>query len=281
MAKSRDAFRTISEVSAVLETPSHVLRFWESKFSQIKPVKRAGGRRYYRPDDVSLLLGIKKLLHEQGMTIKGAQKLLREQGVKHVIAIGEGPLGSDDTPQPASWSETAPETTAQAVSDLMQNEDAQSSKEQVEMFSPAASDIPDEPVIEAIEGTTAPAPRLQIVSAKAVPDPDTPAEPAEKAPEVKGAVVLESFEAPASQETAPEEPAEPTPAVAPVDTPLTVLAKQRPKLPANPSPRSDVLARCLAVAVNADADKIIANKDQIAPLLTRLTALRDEMRHPW
>ena len=88
MSKSRDAFRTISEVSDLLDTPAHVLRFWESKFAQVKPVKRAGGRRYYRPTDVELLAGIKKLLHDDGMTIKGAQKLLREQGVKHVGAIG-------------------------------------------------------------------------------------------------------------------------------------------------------------------------------------------------
>ncbi len=90
MAKSADAFRTISEVAEILETPTHVLRFWESKFSQIKPVKRAGGRRYYRPADISLLIGIKQLLHEDGLTIRGVQKLLREQGVKHVVALGEG-----------------------------------------------------------------------------------------------------------------------------------------------------------------------------------------------
>lgn len=88
MQKSRDAFRTISEVAEWLDTPAHVLRFWESKFSQIKPLKRAGGRRYYRPEDMELLSGIKYLLHEQGMTIKGAQKLLRENGVKHVSALG-------------------------------------------------------------------------------------------------------------------------------------------------------------------------------------------------
>lgn len=88
MSKSLDAFRTISEVSDELDTPAHVLRFWESKFSQVKPVKRAGGRRYYRPADLDLLAGIKKLLHDDGMTIKGAQKLLREQGVKHVGSLG-------------------------------------------------------------------------------------------------------------------------------------------------------------------------------------------------
>ncbi|RYH03235.1 MerR family transcriptional regulator [Salipiger sp. IMCC34102] len=88
MAKSPDAFRTIGEVSDVLDTPPHVLRFWESKFAQVKPVKRAGGRRYYRPDDLALLGGIRVLLHEQGLTIKGAQKVLRDQGVKHVADLG-------------------------------------------------------------------------------------------------------------------------------------------------------------------------------------------------
>ncbi|WP_294621466.1 MerR family transcriptional regulator [uncultured Roseovarius sp.] len=89
MPKSADAFRTISEVADWLETPAHVLRFWESKFSQVKPVKRAGGRRYYRPTDMLLLGGIKKLLHDDGMTIKGVQKILREQGVKHVSAMSQ------------------------------------------------------------------------------------------------------------------------------------------------------------------------------------------------
>lgn len=84
MVKSPEAFRTISEVADWLDRPTHVLRFWESKFPQVKPVKRAGGRRYYRPQDMLLLGGIKKLLHDDGMTIKGVQKLLREQGVAHV-----------------------------------------------------------------------------------------------------------------------------------------------------------------------------------------------------
>ncbi len=111
MSKSDEAFRTISEVSDWLDTPAHVLRFWESKFSQIRPVKRAGGRRYYRPEDMALLGGIKTLLHEEGMTIKGVQKLLREQGVRHVAqlsppvqaAAGGVPLpeaGPGDDPAP-------------------------------------------------------------------------------------------------------------------------------------------------------------------------------------
>ncbi len=99
MPKSRDAFRTISEVADWLETPAHVLRFWESKFTQVKPVKRAGGRRYYRPSDMELLGGIKKLLHDDGMTIKGVQKVLREQGVRHVAALSLQEADPQDPPQ--------------------------------------------------------------------------------------------------------------------------------------------------------------------------------------
>jgi DNA-binding transcriptional MerR regulator len=95
MEKSPEAFRTISEVAEVLETPAHVLRFWESRFPQIKPVKRAGGRRYYRPSDVALLDGIKRLLHAEGMTIRGVQKVLREQGVRHVAGLTEEPSAEE------------------------------------------------------------------------------------------------------------------------------------------------------------------------------------------
>ena len=99
MSKSAEAFRTISEVADLLDTPTHVLRFWESRFVQIKPVKRAGGRRYYRPSDVALLAGIRKLLHDDGLTIRGVQKLLREQGVRHVASVG-GFIPEDDAPAP-------------------------------------------------------------------------------------------------------------------------------------------------------------------------------------
>ncbi|GHG80080.1 MerR family transcriptional regulator [Pseudodonghicola xiamenensis] len=95
MTKSPDAFRTISEVAAWLGVQAHVLRFWESKFTQVKPVKRAGGRRYYRPSDMRLIGGIKTLLHDDGMTIKGVQKILREQGVAHVATLSP-PLDAED-----------------------------------------------------------------------------------------------------------------------------------------------------------------------------------------
>jgi DNA-binding transcriptional MerR regulator len=85
--KSADAFRTISEVADELEVPQHVLRFWETKFAQIRPLKRGGGRRYYRPEDIDLLRAIRGLLYDKGYTIKGVQKLIREGGLK--LADGE------------------------------------------------------------------------------------------------------------------------------------------------------------------------------------------------
>jgi DNA-binding transcriptional MerR regulator len=88
--KSAEAFRTISEVAFDLDVPQHVLRFWETRFTQVKPVKRAGGRRYYRPEDVDLLRGIRSLLYAEGFTIKGVQKVLRERGLRHVAEIGRG-----------------------------------------------------------------------------------------------------------------------------------------------------------------------------------------------
>jgi DNA-binding transcriptional MerR regulator len=102
MHKAPEAFRTISEVSELLDTPPHVLRFWESRFSQVKPVKRAGGRRYYRPADLALLSGIKQLLHNDGMTIRGVQKLLDDKGVRPVLAKADpAHLAANDGDAPA------------------------------------------------------------------------------------------------------------------------------------------------------------------------------------
>ena len=91
MSKSADAFRTISEVAGELGVPKHVLRFWEIKFAHIRPMKRGGGRRLYRPEDMALLCGIRHLLHREGYTIKGVQKILREQGVDAVKQRGSAP----------------------------------------------------------------------------------------------------------------------------------------------------------------------------------------------
>jgi DNA-binding transcriptional MerR regulator len=94
--KSPEAFRTISEVAAELDVPQHVLRFWETRFRDIKPMKRGGGRRYYRPDDISLLRGIRHLLYGEGYTIRGVQRIIREQGVKFVQSVWQ-----PGAPQPA------------------------------------------------------------------------------------------------------------------------------------------------------------------------------------
>lgn len=114
--KSPDAFRTISEVAEDLDVPQHVLRFWETRFPQIRPLKRGGGRRYYRPDDVLLLQGIRRLLYGEGYTIKGVLRILKEQGVRQVQAIGRGaPLtNTPDSEQDKAHDRAAPLMPAEA-----------------------------------------------------------------------------------------------------------------------------------------------------------------------
>jgi DNA-binding transcriptional MerR regulator len=90
VSKGPEAFRTISEVAEELDLPQHVLRFWETRFAQIKPLKRGGGRRYYRPDDIDLLRGIRQLLYGEGYTIRGVQRILHEQGPRFVVSAGKG-----------------------------------------------------------------------------------------------------------------------------------------------------------------------------------------------
>ena len=90
MAKGPEAFRTISEAADELHVAQHVLRFWETRFAFIRPMKRAGGRRFYRPADIVVLHGVRRLLHDQGLTIKGVQKLHREQGIKALVQAGQG-----------------------------------------------------------------------------------------------------------------------------------------------------------------------------------------------
>lgn len=117
MEKSPDAFRTISEVAEDLDLPQHVLRFWETRFTQIKPMKRGGGRRYYRPDDVELLKGIRHLLYDQGYTIKGVQKLLKQNGIKFVIAVGTGDVATMEALTAAAQAEQPAEKLPAGVHD--------------------------------------------------------------------------------------------------------------------------------------------------------------------
>lgn len=151
MEKSPEAFRTISEVADLLDTPAHVLRFWESRFPQIRPVKRAGGRRYYRPADVALLAGIRHLLHDQGMTIRGVQKILRDHGVRHVSGLVAGSDGAEALeglaePQdaaPASaevWPEDAPDAEDRRVIPWPGNPTPEDQAEPAEDAPPAPDD---------------------------------------------------------------------------------------------------------------------------------------------
>lgn len=113
MDKSPEAFRTISEVADELKVPKHVLRFWEAKFAQLKPMKRGGGRRYYRPEDVALLRGIRFLLYDDGYTIRGVQKILREQGPRFVME--QRPLPEQDTKSPVTIERAIPDVAAEAA----------------------------------------------------------------------------------------------------------------------------------------------------------------------
>ena len=97
MAKGPEAFRTISEAADELHVPQHVLRFWETKFAFIRPMKRAGGRRFYRPTDIAVLRGVRRLLHDEGYTIKGVQRLHREEGLKRLVSAGEGRASAPTT----------------------------------------------------------------------------------------------------------------------------------------------------------------------------------------
>ncbi|RWR31718.1 MerR family transcriptional regulator [Sinirhodobacter populi] len=172
MTKSADAFRTISEVSLLLDTPTHVLRFWESRFPQIKPLKRAGGRRYYRPGDVALLAGIKQLLHEDGLTIRGVQKILKEQGIAAVAA--RSPIRLDD-----SIDEEAP-TRVVRFPDAIPHEDLvaertepeeQIGTEPQDTDSLAEAEIPDAPFAADVPQETSSAEIVTFAS-------DAPEEPA-------------------------------------------------------------------------------------------------------
>nr|WP_213394592.1 MerR family transcriptional regulator [Yoonia sp.] len=231
MVKAREAFRTISEVAEWLDTPTHVLRFWETKFSQIRPVKGAGGRRYYRPSDMDLLAGIKQLLHEDGLTIKGTQKLLRDKGVRYVAALGPSVAGAaDDADLPEDM--------------LLADQDD------------AVPDLDD--VLP--EQTTL------------LPDPDDAMHDqiAEIAPQPLAAPPISPQPAFVRESPPP-----------PVQTALPFDDIAPPRLavfPAPPSELPDVPARLIGRAPRR-AGALHAQAARIAPLLARLDAVRDRMRH--
>ncbi|MEL6519785.1 MAG: MerR family transcriptional regulator [Pseudomonadota bacterium] len=203
MAKAPDAFRTISEVAEWLGVQAHVLRFWESKFAQVKPVKRAGGRRYYRPADMALLGGIKTLLHDDGMTIKGVQKILKEQGVAAVTAKS----------RPVDLDADENATTDEPVEKVVPLKQPRKPSAQMDMFADVAATeedhLPETSTAEVLEAAEQSEPVEEVLDAAAeddladssvdAPEPvaetQTP-EPAEEAPSPPTALPLPSADTP-------------------------------------------------------------------------------------
>jgi DNA-binding transcriptional MerR regulator len=225
MGKSADAFRTISEVADWLEVPAHVLRFWESKFTQVKPVKRAGGRRYYRPADMRLLGGIKVLLHDEGMTIKGVQKMLREQGIGHVAALAPGfDEGEEIAP--------APPAVAQVLSfarpDKAPGDDSADDPPAPASADPQPPAAPEPDPAQTPEAGDASGPDPAEPSAR--PDPET----APDADTIRAPEPEPEAKAVPEPEPEPEAASEPTPAPAPDTAPQAPTLAPLPDLPADP-----------------------------------------------
>ncbi|MGC0225315.1 MerR family transcriptional regulator [Pseudooceanicola nitratireducens] len=252
MAKSADAFRTISEVSEWLDTPAHVLRFWESKFSQVKPVKRAGGRRYYRPSDMELLGGIKRLLHEDGMTIKGVQKMLREKGVAHVSDMSQ-PL---DAVTAAVRDAMDPKAKAQAETPVARTPDQPAEEqpapaiEAVAVEPPAVQDHTTAPEItETVQDDTIGAPVAEDTPTLDLdlPVANTASEMvADPVAEMPAEAAAEAATDPAPVEASVEAPVE-TPAQAAAETPAPKAERPRPTFKAVPNDRGPtVLTLALA-----------------------------------
>lgn len=252
MSKSAEAFRTISEVAEWLDTPTHVLRFWESKFPQVKPVKRAGGRRYYRPADMELLSGIKKLLHEDGVTIRGVQKILREQGVRHVCALSEREIEGYERPVVTdSLVSAKPRPTAPTPEQTAERPKVVSLRPPTTIKA-----VPNpEPIVASI-----PVPEQE--STNIFVDADTMAPSLfDNLPEADPESVLESIPAPASI-AAP--PAEPEPVAPPRPAPLP---------PASP-PRSNTVSNTLRNLQDADPAHLTASAGALSAPLSQLKALR-------
>ncbi len=218
MGKSADAFRTISEVAEWLGIPTHVLRFWESKFSQVKPVKRAGGRRYYRPGDMLLLGGIKKLLHDDGMTIKGVQKILRKDGI--------GPV--------AEQSQPLDDLTAAEFNEIEDKAPTAASKPspgQVAEFKRESPELPEDALAD---GTPAVAPAAKTTKPG---DAAPPAEPSQPPGPAEAAPVAAPEPQPVENKTAvpaPSEPSPPEPEPEPVPAPEPAPAPAQISVPDDP-----------------------------------------------
>ncbi|MDH3263423.1 MAG: MerR family transcriptional regulator [Paracoccaceae bacterium] len=268
--KSPDAFRTISEVAEWLDTPAHVLRFWESRFPQVKPVKRAGGRRYYRPSDMALLGGIKKLLHEDGLTIRGVQKLLRSEGVRRVAALSPplddigAPMVEDAEPasaevlllrdpeQPAAPPEAAaspePEGEPSAGAEAEAETAPSEARETEDDFEAELAAALAEPGAEVAAGPP--------FESEATPEPVAPAPP-EPAPAPPAAAATAPPEAPQRPDLSaiPPVPEDGDPSFAPPPSPFPLSDPRaaRERLAANPAKAAALYARLVDLAAQMGA----------------------------
>ena len=251
MDKSPDAFRTISEVADFLETPAHVLRFWESRFPQIKPVKRAGGRRYDRPADVALLAGIRQLLHQDGMTIRGVQKILRDQGVRHVISLTDpnfsAPLDSEVEDEDAAVEEM-PEVSVPEIDGLSNIVTLTEWRTASDPNADAVdvSDLPAVTVDDSVAHEQTQTAHLPLAGASLAAEPETILVPAQDAD-----AAASSAPAPLQWSLFDLSPEEPAPVESPADmvdlAPLTVETAFLAPEAASEEPRDSAIATPEAV----------------------------------
>lgn len=251
--KADGAFRTISEVATLLDVQPHVLQFWETRFAQLRPMKRAGGRRYYRPADVALLSGIRKLLHDDGMAIRGVQKLLREQGVRAVTAAATHEAGAA-----APDAEPADGSVAASAAVSKPSPEAPAPRRPRREASELIEEDSDEPDLLSLMMAPAPAP----APARAAPPP---------APANRAAVPPPEREAPAAP---PEAVAAPTPAAMPPepDAPAataTVALPELPEIDEDPAVPVPVSARLRRSRICAEAPR-----ETLAALCAQLAELR-------
>lgn len=304
MEKSPEAFRTISEVADWLGVPTHVLRFWESRFTQVKPVKRAGGRRYYRPSDMELIGGIKRLLHDDGMTIRGVQKLLREKGVRHVASLSQ-PLYADVEDAEVIEATISAAEEPQAIQAAPAEDDTVVAFErpQAEAPEPVPEEVSDEGPEAAPEAAadeaedTAPAAAAaeQPLPPEPVQEPEPAPEEAERAARADGDLfdrLAPEAEAPATAET--PEPAE---APAPAESPERPEVAESSPEPAEARPPAPVFADAEPEDEDSGDDDLVeepalstasrlriaaqgnlsAHAETLALAQARLVALRDRM----
>lgn len=282
--KAKDAFRTISEVADWLDVPAHVLRFWESKFPQIKPVKRAGGRRYYRPSDMRLIGGIKTLLHDQGITIRGVQLKLKEDGIDAVSALSQPVNSVTSTPKQKTIDAKAdpkpvvedPKEVDTPVQDTTSEQDD-------------ASEHDAAPFIEAPEDTTTGGDNVVPMSRRDIRRADLETQASEMKEDTTASE-------PAPEETVPEEttPEPETPAADPepisetTPEPVADTPEPEPVVAATPVISTPDFSQVTASQTRRDSMDTISNlrrwdpttaknREQIQYLEHRVRTLRDRM----